>query len=106
MTPNRERFWVGLFVVIVVAVLSATAVAVWGGMGRSGVSHRTYFKFSGGIQPGTAVRYGGMRVGTVQNVQIDPSDSSRIAVDLVVDSGTPLKTDSIARLSSLGPLSD
>ena len=44
MTPNRERFWVGLFVVIVVAVLSATAVAVWGGMGRSGVAHRAYFK--------------------------------------------------------------
>src|SRR4029077_1944430 len=47
-----------------------------------------------------------MRVGTIQKVQIDPGDSSRIAVDLVVDSGTPLKTDSIARLSSLGPLSD
>src|SRR5438132_6431233 len=106
MTPNRERVWVGLFVVIAVTVLSGTAVAVWGGVGRSGVSHHAYFKFSGGVQPGTAVRYGGMRVGTVQRVRIDPGDSTRIEVDLNVDPGTPLKTDSVARLSSLSPLSD
>ena len=54
MAPNRERVWVGLFVVIAAAVLSGTAVAVWGGMGRSGVPHHLYFKFSGGVQPGTA----------------------------------------------------
>src|SRR5215471_555884 len=106
MTPKGERVWVGLFVVIAAAVLSATAVAVWGGMGRSGIAHRTYFKFSGGVQAGTAVRYGGMRVGTVQKVQIDTADPSRIAIDLVVEPGTPLKTDSVARFSSLGPLSD
>jgi phospholipid/cholesterol/gamma-HCH transport system substrate-binding protein len=106
MTPNRERVWVGLFVVISVAVLSGTAVAVWGGVGRSGVSHHAYFKFAGGVQPGTAVRYGGLRVGTVQRVRIDPGDSTRIEVDLVVDPGTPLKADSVAKLSSLSPLSD
>src|SRR5207247_1425261 len=102
----RERVWVGLFVVIAVVVLSVTAVAVWGGVGRSGVAHQAYFKFSGGVQPGTAVRYGGMRVGTVQRVRIDPGDSTRIEVDLVVDPATPLKTDSVAKLSSLSPLSD
>jgi phospholipid/cholesterol/gamma-HCH transport system substrate-binding protein len=47
-----------------------------------------------------------MRVGTVQKVQIDPSDPTRIEIDFVVDPGTPIKTDSVARLSSLGPLSD
>jgi len=106
MTPNRERVWVGLFVVVAVVVLSVTAVAVWGGVGRSGVAHQVYFKFAGGVQPGTAVRYGGLRVGTVQGVRIDPGDSTRIEVDLVVDPSTPLKTDSVAKLSSLSPLSD
>src|SRR4051812_14225610 len=106
MTPTRERVWVGLFVIIAAALLAGTAVAVWGGIGRTGVAHRIYLKFSGGVQPGTAVRYGGFRVGSVRRVQIDPADSTRIEVDLVVDPGTPLKTDSIARLSSLGPLSD
>ena len=106
MTPNRERALVGLFVLIAAAVLSVTTIAVWGGMGRSGVSHRLYLKFSGGVQPGTPVRYGGLRVGTVRNAIIDPDDSTRIQVDIVVDPETPLKTDSVARLSTLGLLSD
>ena len=104
MTPNRERVWVGLFVVISVAVLSGTAVAVWGGVGRSGVPHRAYLKYSGGVQAGTPVRYGGLRVGTVKGVRIDPGDSTRIEVDLVVDPGTPLKMDSVAKLASLRPI--
>jgi phospholipid/cholesterol/gamma-HCH transport system substrate-binding protein len=106
MTPNRERMFVGLFLVTAVAVLSGTAIAVWGGLGGSGVSHRAYLKFSGGIQPGTAVRYGGMKAGAVRSVRVDPEDSTRIEVDFVVDAGTPVKTDSVARLASLGLLSD
>jgi phospholipid/cholesterol/gamma-HCH transport system substrate-binding protein len=106
MTPKRERVLVGLFVVIAAAVLSVTVVAVWGGMGRSGVSYRLYLKFSGGVQPGTPVRYGGLRVGTVQSVRVDPDDSTRIQVDVVVDREAPVKTDSVARLSTLGVLSD
>ena len=106
MTPNRERALVGLFVLIAAAVLSVTTIAVWGGMGRSGVSHSLYLKFSGGVQPGTPVRYGGLRVGTVRNAVIDPDDSTRIQVDIVVDPETPIKTDSVARLSTLGLLSD
>jgi len=106
MAPKRELVWVGLFVVIAVSVLTATTVALWGGLGRAGVSYRAYFKFSGGVQSGTAVRYGGLRVGTVRRVQIDPGNSTRIEVDLIVNPGTPIKTDSVARPSSLGPLSD
>jgi phospholipid/cholesterol/gamma-HCH transport system substrate-binding protein len=106
MTPNRERVLVGLFVVVAATVLAVTTIAVWGGMGRSGISHRLYLKFSGGVQAGTAVRYGGLRVGTVQSVRVDPGDSTRIQVDIVVDRDAPIKTDSVARLSSLGLLSD
>jgi phospholipid/cholesterol/gamma-HCH transport system substrate-binding protein len=106
MTPNRERVLVGLFVVMAAAVLSVTTVAVWGGMRRSGVSHRLYLKFSGGVQPGTPVRYGGLRVGSVQSVRVDPGDSTRIEVNVIVDRDAPIKTDSVARLSSLGLLSD
>jgi phospholipid/cholesterol/gamma-HCH transport system substrate-binding protein len=106
MTPHRERILVGLFVLIAAAVLSITTVAVWGGMGRSGISHRLYLKFSGGVQSGTPVRYGGLRVGTVQSVRVDPGDSTRIEMDIIVDRDAPIKTDSVARLSSLGLLSD
>ncbi len=106
MTPNRERVLVGLFVVVAAAILTVTTVAVWGGMRRSGVSYRTYLKFSGGVQSGTPVRYGGLRVGTVQDVRVDPGDSTRIQVDFIVDHDAPIKVDSVAHLSSLGLLSD
>jgi phospholipid/cholesterol/gamma-HCH transport system substrate-binding protein len=106
MTPNRERVWVGLFVIVATVVFAVTAIAVWGGFGASGAPHRAYFKFSGGVQAGTPVRYGGMRVGSVRQVGIDPSDSTRIEVRFVVDPGTPLKTDSVAKVATLGPLSD
>src|SRR5438094_5930691 len=106
MTPNRERVMVGAFVVVAATVLAVTAVAVWGGLRRSGVPHRMYLKFSGGVQPGTAVRYGGLRVGSVQSIRVDPQDSTRIELDLIVDPDAPIKTDSVARLSSLGLLSD
>jgi len=75
-------------------------------MNRSSIPHRLYLKFSGGVQPGTPVRYGGLRVGTVQSVRVDPGDSTRIEIDLIVDREAPIKTDSVARLSSLGLLSD
>src|SRR2546422_1189412 len=98
MTPNRERALVGLFVLIAAAVLSVTTIAVWGGMGRSGVSHSLYLKFSGGVQPGTPVRYGGLRVGTGRKAIIDPGDFTRTQGGIVVDPGTPIKKESVAPL--------
>jgi phospholipid/cholesterol/gamma-HCH transport system substrate-binding protein len=106
MTPDRERVLVGLFVVVAAAILSVTTLAVWGGMGRSQISHRLYLKFSGGVQAGTPVRYGGLRIGTVRDVRVDPGDSTRIEINLMVDPDAPIKTDSVAKLSTLGLLSD
>jgi phospholipid/cholesterol/gamma-HCH transport system substrate-binding protein len=106
MTPDRERVLVGLFVLVAAAILSVTAVAVWGGLGRSQVAHRLYLKFSGGVQPGAPVRYGGLKIGTVRDIRIDPEDSTRIQINIMVDKDAPIKTDSVARLSSLGLLSD
>ncbi len=102
MTPNRERVMVGAFVVVAGTVLAGTTVAVWGGLGRSGVPHRMYLKFSGGVQPGTAVRYGGLRVGSVQSVRVDPQDSTRIEGDLIFHRDGPKKTDRLARSLSPG----
>src|SRR2546428_10193194 len=92
MTPNRERVLVGLFVVIAAAVLSVTTVAVWGGMRRSGVSHRLYLKFSGGVQPGTPVRYGGVGGGAVQIIVGGSSGSTRKEVQCIVHFRAPHKT--------------
>ena len=56
--------------------------------------------------PGAMVRYGGMKAGKVEAVRVDPKDSTRIEIDFSVQRDIPVKTDSIAKISSLGALSD
>jgi phospholipid/cholesterol/gamma-HCH transport system substrate-binding protein len=106
MQPMRERTLVGLFVLIAVGMLVGTMLVISGGLGISTVSHRAYFKFAGGVQSGAPVRYGGLTVGKVTRVRVDPGNSTRIEIDVAVDRDAPLKTDSVAKISTLGPLTD
>lgn len=106
MEATRERTLVGLFVVIAGALLFGSVLAISGGMGSAGVPHRAYFKYAGGVQPGAAVRFGGFLVGKVDRVRVDPANSTRIEINFLVDPATPVKTDSVARITTLGPLTD
>jgi phospholipid/cholesterol/gamma-HCH transport system substrate-binding protein len=106
MDAVRERTLVGAFVLIAAGLLLGTMAVISGGLGGATVSHRVYFKFAGGVQPGAPVRYGGMMVGKVREVRVDPGNSTRIEIDLAVSRDAPLKTDSVAKISTLGPLTD
>jgi phospholipid/cholesterol/gamma-HCH transport system substrate-binding protein len=106
MEAGSERTLVGLFVLIAGAVLVGSIVVISGGLGVATVAHRCYFKYAGGVQIGAPVRYGGMLVGKVERVHIDPVNSTRIEIDITVKRGTPLKADSVAKITTLGPLTD
>src|SRR5712692_4310492 len=106
MEAMRERTLVGLFVLIAGGLLFATMIVISGGMSGASVLHRAYFKFAGGVQAGAPVRYGGMTVGKVRQVRVDPGNTTRIEIELTVDRDAPLKTDSVAKISTLGPLTD
>jgi phospholipid/cholesterol/gamma-HCH transport system substrate-binding protein len=106
MEAMRERTLVGLFVLIAGGLLFGTMIVISGGMGAATVPHRAYFKFAGGVQPGAPARYGGLTVGKVQRVRVDPGNSTRIEIELAVNRDAPLKTDSVAKISTLGPLTD
>ena len=106
MAATRERILVGLFVLIAAGLMFGAILAISGGVGTARVPYRSYFKFAGGVQAGAPVRYGGMTAGKVERVRVDPSNSSRIEIDVSVDRDTPVKTDSKAKISSLGPLTD
>ena len=106
MDATRERTLVGLFVLVAGALFFGIMVVISGSMGGATVSHRSYFKFAGGVQAGAAVRYGGLLVGKVQHVRVDPGNSTRIEIAVTVDRDAPLKTDSVAKISTLGPLTD
>jgi phospholipid/cholesterol/gamma-HCH transport system substrate-binding protein len=45
-------------------------------------------------------------VGKVRRVRVDPENSTRIEIELAVDRDAPVKTDSVAKISTLGPLTD
>src|SRR5271167_4469327 len=106
MNSKREQAWVGLFVLIAAALLIGTVLAVAGTFSVSGVAHHAYFKSAGGLLPGATVRYGGMKAGKVETVRVDPLDSTRIEVAFSVGRGIPVKTDSVAKITSLGPLDE
>jgi phospholipid/cholesterol/gamma-HCH transport system substrate-binding protein len=106
MEGTREKALVGIFVLAAAAVLFGVTMALTGGIGESRVPHSTFFKFSGGLENGTPVRYGGLTIGKVTHVRVDPSDTSLIEIDFAVDPDAPVKTDSVARISSMGLLSD
>jgi phospholipid/cholesterol/gamma-HCH transport system substrate-binding protein len=106
MSGAGERTLVGVFVLVAAVLLFGTVIMVSGGMGSSGVPHPTYFKFAGGIQPGGAVRFGGLTVGKVKSIRVDPGNTTRIEVEVMVNKDAPIKVDSVAKITTLGALGD
>ena len=106
MEATREKALVGIFVLVAAALLFGLVLALTGGIGVSRVPHSAFFAFSGGLANGAPVRYGGLSVGKVTRVRVDPSDTTRIEIDFAVDPDTPVKTDSVARVTAMGFLSD
>lgn len=106
MKSKREEAAVGTFVLIAAALLIGTVLAVSGFFSSGGNAYSTRFKSAGGLSPGATVRFGGMSAGKVTAVRVDPSDSTRIEIDLNVRRDIPVKTDSVAKIAALGALSD
>src|SRR3989442_8903148 len=108
MPRSREEVKVG-WVVILAGILLLASLVFVGGVNllrKKKVTYTTYFKFAGGIEPGSLVRFGGLKVGSVQAEEIDPGDSTRIRVRLFVAAKTPIRTNSKARISTLGFLGE
>lgn len=107
MEAKREQALVGLFVLIVATVLLATVFTLTGAFGGARTTYRAYFKFAGGLEPGTEVRYaGGPKIGRVEGLRIDPQDPTRIEITFSVQPQLPVKKDSKVKIMSLGPLSE
>ncbi len=106
MNSKSEQTWVGLFVLVAVGLLIFTVLAVAGAFSSGGVAHHAYFKSAGGLMPGATVRYGGMKAGRVEGVRVDPNDSTRMEIDFSVGPSIPLKTNSVAKITSLGALDE
>jgi phospholipid/cholesterol/gamma-HCH transport system substrate-binding protein len=108
MARRSEEIKVGALMTVAAVVFLAALVFVGGVnlLRKKRVSYTTYFKFAGGVEPGNFVRFGGLKVGTVSSTEIDPQDTTRIRLRLSVREGTPFRTNSTARISTLGFLGE
>jgi phospholipid/cholesterol/gamma-HCH transport system substrate-binding protein len=107
MEAKREQALVGLFVLVAGGLLIVTLVLLSGALTTGDTTFHTFFKNAGGLQPGSEVRYaGGPPIGRVRKVQVDPKDSTRMQVDFAIHPDIPVKTDSMAEITSNSPLGE
>jgi phospholipid/cholesterol/gamma-HCH transport system substrate-binding protein len=106
-STRRQEAIVGLFVLIAAALLIITVFSLTGFFNRGDVLYRAFFKNAGGLRPGGEVRYaGGPPVGRIEDVRYDQHDTTRMEIVFRVKPDIPVKTDSVAVISSNSPLSD
>ncbi|RLD15457.1 hypothetical protein DRI50_04070 [candidate division KSB1 bacterium] len=55
-----------------------------------------------GLDEGSSVKYLGVRIGTVQDIRINPNNVSEIIVTIAVKKNTPIKKDVTANIAAVG----
>lgn len=96
---------VGAFVLVSLLIFLGTFMYV-DQLSGVRVPYKTYFKNAGGVDPGSPVRFGGMKVGTITAIRQWREDPTKIEVLLEVRRGVPVNADSVAMLTALSPLGD
>lgn len=101
---RAQKIRLGVFVLVSVSLLSATAVVLVGS--RLTQKEDTYYaRFAetvSGLEPGAPVKYHGVRIGSVTGIEIDREDVTLVKVGLTLKRGTPVKTDSVVVLNTMG----
>jgi len=96
---------VGAFVIASLLIFLATFAYV-DQLSGVRIPYKTYFKQTAGVDPGSPVRFGGMKVGAITGIRPWREDPTKIEVLLEVRGEVPVNADSIATLTSLSPLGD
>lgn len=102
---NRANYaLVGLFTLAVIA--GAFGFVYWFKRAGENGERRAYrVVFTGsvsGLSKGSVVRFNGLRVGEVTEIELMPADPGKVVATIEVDRMTPMKTDTKARLESQG----
>jgi phospholipid/cholesterol/gamma-HCH transport system substrate-binding protein len=107
MEAKREQVFVGLFVVVAVALLIATVFSLSGAFAGPARHFHAKFHNAAGLERGATVRYeGGPKIGRVEGVKIDPKDPTFMDMEFSVKEDLPIKTDSHVAILSFSPLGD
>jgi phospholipid/cholesterol/gamma-HCH transport system substrate-binding protein len=103
MESDKHYLLEGIFV-LVLSVAAGFAFVWLSKTGhRDDVLYRVAFNESvSGLKPGEPVKYHGVDVGVVKAMSLDPQDARRVLVDITLNKGTPVKTDTRAMLKLKG----
>jgi phospholipid/cholesterol/gamma-HCH transport system substrate-binding protein len=95
---------VGLFSASLLVLTALVVFARFPSLVRRGRDYRAVFTNVAGINLGDEVRYGGLVVGSVTSLDLDPRDPTRIVVKFRVREKTPVRADTRASISQIGLL--
>ena len=104
METRAHHVLIGGFVLLV--VLSLFAFVIWLAridLDRDVARYLIFFEGAvSGLSTSSNVMYNGIPVGSVQEINLDPQDPSRVRVVIELDAATPVRTDSVATLELQG----
>lgn len=85
-------------------LLALIALARYPALFQSGKEYRITFRAVPGLSLGDEVRYGGLLVGAITRLALDPEDPSHIEVEIRVRDETPVRADTRAEINQVGLL--
>lgn len=96
---------VGVFILASAAILAVTVFFVSkAGLRGEQVPYRMYLHYAGGVEAGSSVLFGGIKVGKVTSVHPDRTDPTRIEILLAMKPGTPVNAACVGKLGSVNLL--
>ncbi|GAO30879.1 MlaD family protein [Geofilum rubicundum] len=105
MTIKAQKIRLGIFIVFSAAIL-IFLIAFFTAREIFQKSDTYYVSFKdvsvSGMEVGSSVKYLGIKVGTIADIEINPEDVTSIIVTLTLKQGTPIKEDSKAEITTLG----
>lgn len=104
METNARYVLIGLFSLL--AAGGAVLFALWLGKASLDSSYDSYeVVFSeavSGLSIGSPVQFSGIKVGDVQRLRLDPKDPSKVLVRIQVAANTPVRQNTVAKLTLAG----
>jgi len=105
MPTQSQKRRLGIFIVLVIFMLFALIVIIGSEqlLKKQDIYFVSYQDISvSGLEIGSPVKYLGLGVGTIRDIQIDQSDISKMIIKIAVKSGTPIKKDAYADIELMG----
>ena len=107
MRSDDARVNILVFLAVAGAVFIALVIFTrYPGYFSGGREYRTTFQSVAGLNRGDEVRYGGLLVGTVTEMDLDPADPTRVMVRFTVKENTPVMIDTHASVAQVGLLGE